>query len=191
MSRATKKQDNLSANEDVALIRAYGEFWNASYVDWEKNKPRILGKTSRSADSADVDVYEERGIYILYKDYTPVYVGKADNEPLGSRLRKQRRTPKRGPRWDKFSWFGIKKIDENGVQEKSDVNQILPSSLLVDSLEALLILAINPLLNAREETITNAVRLYQSETDKLPGTVDRLTSIESKLELLLKHQSAG
>ncbi len=45
------------------------------------------------------------GIYILYDGSMPVYVGKGN---IRQRLSKARSSRRRGPHWDRFSWFALK-----------------------------------------------------------------------------------
>jgi hypothetical protein len=184
----TKKSSTDDEIKDAPiLIRAFGEFWRADCVDWEKARPPILGKRGRSKKLLPIDAYEQRGVSVLYNDYVPVYVGKADNEPLGSRLRKQKHAVKRGPRWDRFSWFGIRTIDEKGNVKPWTKNSVqASSSVLIESLEAVLILAVNPLLNARSESFKNAERLYQFDLARPKTEVEKqLEVIQSKLDDLL------
>jgi hypothetical protein len=73
-----------TADESTApvLIKAYGEFWNPDLVNWN-NSYELLGTDPRRRD---VDAYEQRGVYVLYDDYIPVYVGKAFASSIGHRL---------------------------------------------------------------------------------------------------------
>jgi hypothetical protein len=59
------------------------------------------------------------------------------------------------------------------------------SDELIATLEALLIVAIDPSMNSRREKFRNAVRLFQADTAKRPEIEDRLESIEDKIEQLL------
>lgn len=79
------------------LIKTYGEYWIPDLVDRAK-KGRLLGQETKSKRSPDVNVYEERGIYVLYKDYLPVYVGKAFRQSIGNRLQLHRESRRKGPR---------------------------------------------------------------------------------------------
>ena len=89
------------------LIRTYGEFWDPELVNWDRAWS-LWGKKSQTSRSAPINVYEERGVYVLYKDYQPVYVGKADSQSIGYRLQLHRQSHSKGPRWNQFSWFGIR-----------------------------------------------------------------------------------
>lgn len=171
------------------LIKTYGEFWNPELVNWKRSW-KLLGKRRSDSKGSDINVYEERGVYVLYKDYEPVYVGKADRQSLGYRLQLHRQSWRKGPRWDRFSWFGIRGLKVNDeLRNRNDAFH--PSTEeLIATLEALLIVAIDPRLNSRREKFKNAVRLYQSDTDKPVEVDDRLESIEEKLDKLIEAQGS-
>ncbi len=97
------------------LIKTYGEFWNPELVNWN-NTYSLWGRRSRKGK--DIDIYEERGVYVLYKDYLPIYVGKADVSSIGSRLQLHRNSWRKGPRWDRFSWFGIMGLNDKTSLEE-------------------------------------------------------------------------
>lgn len=164
------------------LIRTYGQFWNPELVNWN-NSWNLLGK--RRLSWPDINVYEERGVYVLYKDYVPVYVGKADQTSIGYRLQMHRQSKRKGPRWDQFSWFGVCGLTKNNMLRNRNAAFHPTSEELIATLEALLIVVIEPKLNARSEKFRNAVRLHQSGTDRAPQVGDRLESIEKKLQELL------
>jgi hypothetical protein len=171
------------------FITAYGEFWSPDLVNWEKIGPRekrwrLLGIDGRGKT---IDCYEQRGVYVLYQDYEPVYVGMADRQSIGIRLQLHRESKRKGPRWDRFSWFGIRAINKNGSLRKPTLHAHSPTAELIATLEALLIMAINPRLNQRREKFRNAIQLLQSDEDRpIPDNVRRLVAIEEKLDSLLK-----
>ncbi len=45
-----------------------------------------------------------KGVYILFDGSMPVYVGKGN---ISARLKSARRSKRRSPFWDRFSWFGL------------------------------------------------------------------------------------
>src|ERR1700733_4869983 len=135
-----------------SFIKAYGEYWNPDLVDWAKSW-RLLGQQTRSKKSLDLNVYEERGIYVLYKDYLPVYVGKAFKQSIGYRLQLHRESRRKGSRWDSFSWFGLKGFKANGqLRSLNKVPSVRPETL-IETLEALLIVVVDPKLNSRREAL--------------------------------------
>jgi hypothetical protein len=166
------------------IIRTFGEYWNPNLVNWE-NSWKLLGTRSKSKKGPDLDVYEERGVYVLYNDYLPVYVGKAFRQSIGYRLQLHRESRRKGSRWDSFSWFGLRGFKSGDeLRSLSKVPSVRPEAL-IETLEALLIVVIDPKLNSRRETLKGAIPLYQSETDRPKDTDQRLIDIESKLEALL------
>ena len=89
------------ALEHLALVSSYGLMWDRNKTDW----PHMLGK--RKARRADFS--EQMGLYILYHDNEPRYVGVADR--LGVRIgRHEHDRLKR--RWDRVSWFGSTPVPE-------------------------------------------------------------------------------
>ena len=183
MSKAIEEGQEESRNTPT-LIKTYGEFWNPEVVDWGSSG-RLLGKRRSDSKGPDVNAYEERGVYVLYKDYQPVYAGKADKQSIGWRLQLHRQSWRKGPRWDSFSWFGIRGLRVNDKLRSRNAAFHPSRAELINTLEALLIVAIDPPLNSRREKFRNAVRLFQSETDKPAELDDRLDSIDQKLQQLL------
>ena len=169
------------------LIRTYGEFWNPELVSWNGTK-RLLGKRRSDSKGPDINIYEERGVYVLYKDFEPVYVGKADETSIGYRLQMHRQSRRKGPRWDRFSWFGIRGLTKKNRLRGTNAAFHPTKNQLIATLEALLIVAIDPRLNARREKFKNAVSLHQSETDGPIELDERLESIESMLAGFINAQ---
>jgi hypothetical protein len=173
--------ENMANEETVHshLIKACGEFWNPEYVKWE-SPWELLG--TREPNGANINMYGERGVYILYQDRLPVYVGKADKTCLGDRLAQHRIDWRKVGRWDSFSWFGVFGLKQDNPLPLPKEIKLSPSELIA-GLEALLIAVIDPGLNSKRERLKDVVWLYQSETYK---PVDRLASIEEKLDQILK-----
>jgi hypothetical protein len=183
MAKGKRLDDESSA---TTLIKAYGEFWNPDLVNWERtwqlNGSDSVGKI--------INVYEQRGVYVLYQDYVPVYVGMADRQSIGYRLQLHRESRRKGPRWDRFSWFGLKAINKNGTLRELNSHSHARTSELIATIEALLIRVINPPLNARREKFKNAIQLHQSDQDKPISETDRrLIDIEKKIDSLLNQKN--
>ena len=164
------------------LIRAYGEFWNPDLVVWGAPL-ELLGTDSQGGR---VNAWKQRGVYVLYDDYVPVYVGKAYQTSLGRRLKIHTESLRKGSRWDRFSWFGLNRINMHGDPvSRIGASHAKPSELIA-TLEALLILAVDPRLNARKESLKNAVRVKQSAERRPVSEMDRrMTSIEQKLDSII------
>ncbi|MGP8224571.1 MAG: hypothetical protein ACLQGT_00295 [Terracidiphilus sp.] len=169
------------------LVKACGEFWNPEYVKWE-SPYELLGKREpNGADVKDVNMWGERGVYILYQDRVPVYVGKADKTCLGDRLAEHWRDWRKMGRWNSFSWFGVFGLLKYNPLPLPEEIKLSPSELIA-GLEALLIAVIDPGLNSKRERLKDVIWLYQSEKYK---PVDRLASIEKKLDHLLKKSGVS
>jgi len=189
MPKKIEEVQKEESRDTPILIKTYGEFWNPELVDWD-GSGKLLGNRRSDSEGPDVNVYEERGVYVLYKDYQPVYVGKADKQSIGYRLQLHRQSWRKGPRWDRFSWFGICGLRVNDKLRSRNSAFHPRTAELIATLEALLIVAIDPRLNSRREKFKNAVRLYQSDTDKPAEVEERLDSIEHKLQQLLAVRGA-
>jgi hypothetical protein len=75
------------------LIKAYGMFWRESEVDWKPGtgggrRFELLGRRGANQGSLEIaDFRQQRGLYVLYDEYGPYYVGLARADSLGGRLR--------------------------------------------------------------------------------------------------------
>jgi hypothetical protein len=134
------------------LIQSYGLFWRQDEVDWnpgrgKRNAFRLLGRRGANAGTLKVaDFRFQQGIYILYGNYGPYYVGLTRAQGLGKRL-KDHLTDGHEKYWDRFSWFGfgavLKADAQTGISEIRDMPQVQlgePTTAIAD-LEALLIKA--------------------------------------------------
>jgi hypothetical protein len=90
-------------------------FWNVDEVEWfpgagNRKRFRLLGRIGQRRGKLQVcDFRLVRGIYVLYDDYGPYYVGLARDRGIGGRLRRHRRDVHAGA-WDRFSWFGFQYV---------------------------------------------------------------------------------
>ena len=128
---------------DESVIRCLGMYWQRDLVIW-KSDPRVFGK--QQALSKPVDFGTQRGIYILYDHHTVVYVGRSVDRPLGKRLY-EHTTDRLGSRWNRFSWFGLLNVTDEGKLVETPIKVTIPS--LVATLEALLIEALEPPQNRK------------------------------------------
>ena len=128
---------------DESVIRCLGMYWQRDLVIW-KNDPRVFGK--QQALSKPVDFGAQRGIYILYDHHTVVYVGRSVDRPMGKRLY-EHTIDRLGSRWNRFSWFGLLNVTDDGKLVENPIKVTLPS--LIATLEALLIEALEPPQNRK------------------------------------------
>lgn len=138
-------------------ITSYGLFWREDEIDWNpgsgvKNSFRLLGRVGANRGSIRVsDFRRQQGIYILYDEYGPSYVGLTRQQGLGKRL-KDHREDHLENQWDRFSWFGFNPIGQpasDGVLNLLNLNDDLTENThtTIGDLEALLIRAIGPKRN--------------------------------------------
>jgi hypothetical protein len=90
------------------------------------------------------DFRAQRGIYVLYDDYGPYYVGLSRDQDIGNRLRTHRRDH-HANKWDRFSWFGFRPVLTSSFGDGTRKLGKVPQRLLTESkwtigdIEALLI----------------------------------------------------
>jgi hypothetical protein len=134
---------NVEDDPDESVIRCLGMYWQRDLVVW-KADPKIYGK--QQALSKPVDFGCQRGIYILYDHHTVVYVGRSVDRPIGKRLY-EHTIDRLGSRWNRFSWFGLLNVTDEGGLVDVPIKVTLPS--LIATLEALLIEALEPPQNRK------------------------------------------
>lgn len=141
--------------EQYDLITSFGMFWRKAAVDW-KSTPKLLGMQQIGA--TPVDFNGQLGIYLLYDGREVIYVGRTTDRPLGRRLF-EHTADRLSARWDRFSWFGLLPVSNNGVLGK------LPDSYfaakLIPALEAILIEALEPRQNRKRGDDLAAVEYLQ------------------------------
>lgn len=140
---AAAQTATVETEPDGSVIRCLGMYWQRDLVVW-KSEPRVYGK--QQALSKPVDFGAQRGIYILYDHHTVVYVGRSVDRPLGRRLC-EHTTDRLGSRWNRFSWFGLLDVTDEGRLVEAPLKVSLPS--LIATLEALLIEALEPPQNRK------------------------------------------
>ena len=133
----------IDEEPDESVIRCLGMYWQRELVVW-KNDPRVFGK--QHAKSKPIDFGAQLGIYILYDHHTVVYVGRSVDRPMGKRLY-EHTIDRLGSRWNRFSWFGLLNVTDDGKLVEAPIKVTLPS--LIATLEALLIEALEPPQNRK------------------------------------------
>ena len=134
----------------------------------------------QQALSKAVDFGKQKGIYILYDQHTVIYVGRCIDRPLGRRLY-EHTGDRLGSRWNRFSWFGLLDVTQEGNLRQSAVNVSLAA--LVATLEALLIEALEPPQNRKRGDDFSAVEYIQDVDPELKDLQikNTLRSIEQKM----------
>ena len=126
-----------------SIIHSFGMYWQRDLVVWRSDL-KMYGK--QQAQSKAVDFGKQKGIYILYDHHTVVYVGRTIDWPLGKRLF-EHTVDRLGSRWNRFSWFGLLDVTQEGGLREAALNASLAN--LVATLEALLIEALEPPQNRK------------------------------------------
>jgi hypothetical protein len=161
-------------------VTSYGLFWRADEIEWfpgqgNRNEFRLLGRIGKNRPGIRVaDFRRQQGIYILFDEYGPAYVGLAKGERLGARLRDHH--------GDHLAnrWVGAAP-DKDGVlsldQPRRDVTD--DTSTTIGDLEALLIAAMGPKLNQQQMGFDAAERWEQISQWKWENTYRSRIAVKS------------
>ncbi|MEQ1721215.1 MAG: HTH domain-containing protein [Nitrosomonas sp.] len=176
-----QKKSEALAETDVeasdSIIHSFGMYWQRDLVVW-RNDPKMFGK--QQALSKPVDFGKQKGIYILYDHHTVVYIGRSIDRPLGKRLF-EHTVDRLGSRWNRFSWFGLLDVTQEGNLRETTRNTSLAS--LVATLEALLIEALEPPQNRKRGDDFSASEYIQDIDPELKEKEiqNTLRAIEQKM----------
>ncbi len=144
-----------------SIIQAFGMFWQRDMINWTRS-PNLLGKQQIGADS--VNFSDQLGVYLLYDGRDVIYVGRSVERPLGLRLFEHTQDRLKG-RWDRFSWFGLHQVTEDGNLQKIDIAPT--ADIIISTLEALLIEGLEPPQNRKRGDDFNAIEYLQSEDPEI------------------------
>jgi hypothetical protein len=159
-SKAALASDK-DTDADKLLIHSFGMYWERRLVNWTAST-QLIGK--ELAQSKRIDFGNQRGIYILYDHRSVVYVGRTLDRPLGRRLF-EHTTDRLTGRWDRFSWFGLMGVDEEGSLKDKPINASLAS--LVTTMEAVLIESLEPTQNRKRGDGLSGIEYIQGLDPKL------------------------
>ncbi|HUD48930.1 MAG TPA: HTH domain-containing protein [Candidatus Baltobacteraceae bacterium] len=141
------KNDEEEPKKASGIIRAFGMYWNRDSIEW-KSSPRILGSLSDKAAEA-VDFCNQRGVYFLHDGGEVIYVGRALERPLGTRLFEHTFDRLKG-RWNRFSWFGLVNLSEDGKIIEQGLKTVTANvGDIIITMEALLIEGLEPKQNRK------------------------------------------
>ena len=157
------QQSGSNGIQETGLINAFGMYWNRNQVNWNASMPKLLGH--QQTGSSPVDFCEQKGVYLLHDGRAVVYVGRSTDQPIGVRLR-QHNCDRLHGRWDRFSWFGIYPISEEGRLNSSSSKQYGIDMLIV-TMEALLIEGLEPPQNRKRGDDFRAVEFQQIEDPEI------------------------
>lgn len=161
----------------LAPILCMGSRWKASDVYWRSapQNGQLLGVPARAKQSPTVNFSSQSGIYVLYSEFNPIYVGQA-NCSLFSRLKMHYLEGDFVERWDRFTWFGFRAVigGNNPKLKKPGADFHIGTKQLLDHLEAMLIHAFEPRLNGQEGRFGKSVTRYKQIRDPRLGPGDRV-----------------
>lgn len=156
------QEKQLEDEAKSQIIESFGMYWRRDLVSW-KNNPKLMGQNKEVA--TQVDFCDQQGIYLLHDGRAIVYVGRSDGS-IGRRLFDHTKG-RFSFRWDRFSWFGLRPINESGAMGA------LPKSYsaenMISTLEAILIEIIEPSLNRRRGDDLEAHEYFQVEDSSVKG----------------------
>lgn len=158
-----------SGSAEMGCINAFGIFWRREEVLWQGDV-RLWGVQQVGAER--VDFGGQSGVYILYDASRVVYVGQATSGRLGQRL-KEHTADRLHTRWDRFSWFGVDAVNEDGTLRSCEDRQTTTVDL-ISTLEALLIEGLEPPLNRRRGDGFNDVEFIQELDPKVQAKREEL-----------------
>lgn len=141
--------------EQYEIITSFGMFWRKDAVEWIST-PKLLGMQQIGA--TPVDFNKQLGIYLLYDGREVIYVGRSTDRPLGRRLY-EHTIDRLSSRWDRFSWFGLLPVSEEGELQSLPVQY--NAAMLIPALEAILIEALEPRQNRKRGDDLAAVEYLQ------------------------------
>lgn len=176
-AKAATRQVETEDESSDSIIHSFGMYWQRDLVVW-RNDLKIFGK--QQALSKPVNFGKQKGIYILYDHHTVVYVGRAIDRPLGKRLY-EHTVDRLGSRWNRFSWFGLLDVTQEGNLRETPFNSTLAA--LVATLEALLIESLEPPQNRKRGDDFSAIEYIQDIDPELKEREiqNTLRSIEQKM----------
>jgi hypothetical protein len=153
---ATRTEDATAASDsETGAVRAFGMFWRRENTIWSTKQPRLLGRQGSGA--SPVDFRAQVGVYLLHDRDRVIYVGRAA-DTLFARLHAHTVDRLEG-RWDRFSWFGLKSVNAEGVL--AEASTAWTHTVVIDTMEALLIESLEPPLNRRRGDHFSAVEYQQ------------------------------
>jgi len=176
---AQKELAATESSEVTGLVNAFGMFWDRAKVQWE-TEPQILGQ---QAGSKPVNFCEQRDVYLLHDSQGVLYVGRATDQSLGRRLQ-QHTSDRHAGRWDRFSWFGVYPVEENGTLKTSADFSNVDIDIVIATMEAVLIEGLEPRQNRKRGDDFQAIEFLQVEDPKFE--MNRKLAIVQELAAQLK-----
>ena len=163
----------------TTIIKSYGEFWNPDAVNWQSKK--VMGFwVDKKGNRHENNCWYAKGIYVLYADFKPIYVGKASAQKSGVGKRIcDHLSDRLVGRWDMFSWYSLQTPSRKSESLNHYGGRLLKVEGMVDTLEAITILITDPPLNRKRESLAGAI-----EVEQVGG---ELRTVRSYLEELVRR----
>jgi hypothetical protein len=157
---AVKNADQV---EETGALRAFGMFWQRDSVSWS-GVPKLFGR--QGAGATDVNFADQVGVYLLHDRERVIYVGRAI-DTLFARL-KTHTADRLGGQWDRFSWFGLRGVEDDG--RLSDSRVPWSQDVVIETMEALLIESLEPPLNRRRGDSLSGIEYIQTTDPQIEMT---------------------
>lgn len=173
------------------MIYNYGLLWCRELIYWGKGgkgdnsahlrgmKTRSKRKTPSLPKAQTVDFREQIGIYVLYQDFELVYVGQTGAKAKKGEKRtdfytrlNQHKADALADRWNRFSWFGIRKVINQPGSKQRKILGAIPEGVhstradFLNTLEAVMISISEPKLNRQGGTWQPAEEYFQWWSEK-------------------------
>lgn len=162
------------------IIQAYGVHWREEDVFWGAGNQAgsLLGVPAWSRTTEPIDFRQQAGIYVLYRDHELVYVGQAGSGKamLFNRLKAHRRDQLAG-RWNRFSWFGLRRVNASGSLGPVNIRSRAPFDTALNQIEAVLIAAAEPSLNKQGGRFGKRRRYLQCRDERLGPTQEEMLRV--------------
>lgn len=137
-----ESDDELDATDVTQnlAVAAYGLYWERDKVDWSAR--RLLGYDVSPDPNQTINFADQQGVYLLHSWQSVVYIGKtaARESGLFQRLQNHHNRQVWSGKWERFSWFGLRRVDENGIivdgpdTASKDVVTALIEAVLIETL---------------------------------------------------------
>ena len=166
-------------------ITSFGLFWRQDEIEWHPGQGvresfRLLGRIGSNTGKIKIaDFRRQQGIYILYDQYGPTYVGLTRDQGLGKRLKDHHFDRHKG-KWDRFSWFGFWPVCQSpsaaGIygMEKPQADISEDTNATIGDLEALLIKAMGTRNNRAAMNFKTAREWTQIASDEIETYLPRV-----------------
>lgn len=151
------------------MIQTIGLYWSVDDVFWGRGKKRgrLLGVPEHKKKDDPIDFRDQIAIYVLYADFRPIYAGQVGSKKqrLFDRLKQHRTGDLRG-RWNRFSWYGLRRVLKVS-KRLSNANKNFHPKLagVLNHVEGILIDATEPGQNRQSGRFGKGVTWYRQFRD--------------------------